>query len=407
MRYAPGPGRDSTTVTPVPPARIATRAEFFDNLSFTGAPAFTRTDSGIDAHWTFQGPSRALGTDFYSVRWTGTLTTAGHAVTRLGVEGTDGWRLWLDGELLLDRWNRRSAGRTLANVHLAADSRHGIRLEYSHTTGNAHVRLIWDAGVARDLDERLADAVDLAAHSELAVIVAGIEEGEFRDRAFLGLPGRQEDLIHAVAATGVPTVVVLVGGSAITMPWLNQVDAVVMAWYPGEQGGHALADVLLGDVNPSGRLPITFPIAEGQLPLVYNHRPTGRGDDYVDLTGAPLFPFGYGLSYTTFAYDDLRVTRDSVVFTLRNMGMRAGHEVAQLYLHDVLASVARPVLQLAGAARVYLRPGESRRVAIPIDPQSLTLLDRALRRVVEPGTFAVYVGASAADLRLRGELTVQ
>jgi beta-glucosidase len=250
----------------------------------------------------------------------------------------------------------------------------------------------------------------------VAIVVAGLEEGEFRDRAFLSLPGHQEELIERVAATGKPMIVVLVGGSAITMSkWLGRVAAVVDVWYPGVEGGHAVADVLFGDSDPAGRLPITFAMSEGQLPLTYNHKPTGRGDDYLDLTGYPLFPFGYGLSYTTFEYSNLSIepaavaAGDSVMIRCRvkNVGAREGDEVAQLYLHDVLASVARPVIQLAGFTRVRLVPGEEREVHFAVGRDQLQMLDRDMHRVVEPGAFRVMVGASSKDIRLRGELTVR
>ena len=248
--------------------------------------------------------------------------------------------------------------------------------------------------------------------------VAGIEEGEFRDRSSLALPGHQDELISAVAATGTPVVVVLVGGSAITMsPWLDRVAAVIDVWYPGEMGGQAVADVLLGDVNPAGRIPVTFPLNEGQLPLVYNHRPTGRGDDYVDGTGQPLFPFGYGLSYTTFAYSGLTIEpavigpagggHATVRCRVKNIGTRAGDEVVQLYLHDELASVARPVMSLAGFTRVHLAPGEEREVSFRLGPERLRLLDQRMRWVVEAGDFRVMVGSSSRDIRLRGVLTVR
>ena len=143
---------------------------------------------------------------------------------------------------------------------------------------------------------------------------------------------------------------------------------MVDAWYPGEEGGHAVADVLFGDYDPAGRLPITFPMSEGQLPLYYDHKPTGRGDDYLDLTGQPLFPFGFGLSYTTFEYSGLSIEPAEIAPTgtatvrcrVKNTGSRAGDEVVQLYVHDVLASVARPVMQLEGFRRVHLAPGERR-----------------------------------------------
>lgn len=208
---------------------------------------------------------------------------------------------------------------------------------------------------------------------------------------------------------------VIVGGSAVTMPWLPLVGAVLMAWYPGEAGGEAVADALLGNTNPAGRLPITFPAAEGQLPLYYDHKPTGRGDDYLDLTGRPLFPFGFGLSYTTFEYSGLTITpgvssRDETIVVrarVTNTGDRAGDEVVQLYLRDELASVARPVMQLAGFHRVHLAAGASAEVKFPVKPEQLTMLNQRLEPVMEPGSVRVMIGASSRDIRLNGTLTVR
>jgi beta-glucosidase len=173
--------------------------------------------------------------------------------------------------------------------------------------------------------------------------------------------------------------------------------------------------VLFGDADPGGRLPITFPVAEGQLPLVYDHLPTGRGDDYLDLTGQPLFPFGFGLSYTTFEYSALAIepavigVRGTALVRcrVRNTGSRAGDEVVQLYLRDLLASVARPVMQLEGFRRMHLAPGEETEVTFPLTTEHLRMLDRDRRWVVEPGVFRVMVGASSRDIRLRGELVVR
>jgi beta-glucosidase len=270
--------------------------------------------------------------------------------------------------------------------------------------------------VSDDWQARIDSAVAVARTGDVAIVVAGIEEGEFRDRAFLRLPGHQEELIERVAATGTPVVVVLIGGSAITMsPWLDEVAAVLDAWYPGEAGADAVADVLFGDYNPAGRLPVTFPMAEGQLPLIYNHKPTGRGDDYVDLTGQPLFPFGFGLSYTTFEYSNLSIEPATIApdsstivrLTVKNTGNVAGDEVVQLYIRDILASVARPVMELRGFTRIHIAPGEAREVAFLLGPEHLRMLDGDMRWVVEPGAFRVMVGASSKDIRLRGSLTVQ
>lgn len=418
VRYAPGPGRLATAYVTVPAAQLAPglHAEYFDNNTLAGAPRVVRTDVAVDFRWTLNSPARGIPYDWYSARWTGTLTVPATGVHRIGIEGNDGYRLYLDGTLLIDDWTKRSFGARLADVALAPGSSHELRLEYFESTGNARLRLVWDAGVADDWRAAIDSAAAIARQSQVAVVVVGLEEGEFRDRAVLELPGHQEELITAIAATGTPVVVVIVGGSAVTMShWIDRVDAVLDVWYPGEQGGNALADLLFGAANPAGRLPITFPVAAGQLPLVYDHTPTGRGDDYVDLTGQPLFPFGYGLSYTTFAYADLAITpdtigpRDSAVVTcrVRNTGARAGDEVVQLYLHDELATVARPVTALAGFARVHLEPGEERAVRFTLPPERLRLLDQRMHWVVEPGDFRVMVGASSKDIRLRGLLTVR
>ena len=247
------------------------------------------------------------------------------------------------------------------------------------------------------------------------MIVAGIQEGEFQDRAMLSLPGRQEELIQRVAATGKPVVVILVGGSAVTMnTWIDKIYGIIDVWYPGEEGGHAVADILFGDHNPSGRLPISFPLSEAQLPLVYNHKPTGRGDDYNNLSGLPLFPFGYGLSYTQFAYSDLRFdkkqihTNESVNVhaTITNTGNKPGEEVVQLYIRDLLSSVARPVLELKGFQSIHLNIGESKEVSFTIKPELLQMLNEKMQTVVEPGDFQIMIGASSRELWLKGLLRV-
>jgi len=425
-RYAPGPGRSARSYAVVPEANLRSiaggasvrglRGEYFDNNRLEGEPRVVRTDAVIDFGWTLNAPARGIPFDWYSVRWTGSLTVPAGGVRRLGVEGNDGWRLYLDGRLLIDNWRKQSYAVRMAEVNLRPGSSHDIRLEYFESTGNARVKLVWDAGVTDDPEAAIDSAVALVRQSDVAVIVAGTDEGEFRDRASLALPGHQDALIERAAATGKPVVVVLIGGSAITMSrWLERVGAVLHAWFPGEEGGNAVADVVFGDYSPAGRLPVTFPIVEGQLPLYYNHKPTGRGDDYVDLTGQPLFPFGFGLSYTRFEYSGLRIEpaaigpRDSAVvrLTLRNTGSRAGDEVVQLYLRDVLASVSRPVMELKGFQRLHLAPGEAREVVFTIAPEQVRFLDREMRWVLEPGRVRVMIGGSSKDIRLRGHLVIR
>ncbi len=300
----------------------------------------------------------------------------------------------------------------------------GIRARVS-----PHTQVLYARGCdLTDLDTSgFAEAVAAARQAEVAVVVVGEQSGltrestcgEFRDRATLGLPGVQEELVKAVVATGTPTVVVIVGGRPLALPWLAEhVPAILLAWIPGEEGGHAVAEALFGEVNPGGKLPVSLPRGVGQLPLFYNHRPTGGRShifgDYADLRRGPLFPFGHGLSYTTFAYHDLTISPAQVdpqgtvriSCTVTNTGARAGDEVVQLYLRDRVASLTRPVQELKGFQRVSLRPGESRRLTFHVDTRQLAFYDHQLQLIVEPGEIEVLVGSSAADILLRGAFTI-
>ena len=429
VRYAPGPGRGpvrlasdpagprNDTLETVPADAFAVlRGEYWPNNRFEGKPAVDRPENAIDFRWTLSSPAREIPFDWFSARYTGRLMVPSSGVRRLAIEGNDGYRLSIDGKVIIDNWRKQSFRTTSADVRLAPGSVHAIQLDYYESTGNARLKLQWDARA--DTMDHMRRAVALANLSEVTIVVVGVEEGEFRDRASLALPGRQEELILRVAeaAAGKPVIVVVIGGSAITMgKWIDKVSAVLYAWYPGQWGANAVVNTILGVNNPAGRLPISFPISEGQLPLTYNHKPTGRGDDYVDLSGMPAFPFGFGLSYSTFEYGGLRLDPDTIAadgattvrFRVKNTGLVAGDEVPQLYIRDVLASVARPVMELKGFTRIRLRPGEEREVAFPLHARDLEFLDANMRWVVEPGTWRVMVGASSKDIRLRGALVVR
>jgi len=300
----------------------------------------------------------------------------------------------------------------------------GVKAIVSPST---EVRYVEGCRVVGTTVNQIREAARLAAESDVAIVVVGEQErrapdgtnGEGRDVASLDLTGLQEELIRAVHATGTPTVVVLVNGRPLSIRWVAEhVPAIVEAWLPGEQGGRAIAEVLFGDVNPSGKLPISFPRHVGQLPVYYNYRPSKaywmqrRG--YVDLEPSPLYPFGHGLSYTTFEYSGLQVEPRQVRpgghvqirFRLKNTGQRAGAEVAQLYLNDVVSSVSTPVMSLRRFAKIRLKPGEEQAVQFTLNWEDLALLDRHLEWVVEPGEFEVMIGSSSADVRLRDRFRV-
>ena len=392
------------------------RGDYFDNIQLSGQPAVQRIDPQIQFGWTLFSPHEKLNYDWYSARWTGQLKAPQTGTYKIGIEGNDGYRLWLNGELLIDNWQKKSFQTIVKDYSFEAGQSYDLKVEFFESTGNAKFKLIWNATTNDHWQDKIAKAVEAAQQSDVAIVTAGIHEGEFQDRAILSLPGHQEELIKAVAATGKPTVVVLIGGSAITMNnWMNDVSSILMAWYPGETGGKAVADILFGHENPAGRLPITFPVAEGQCPLYYNHKPTGRGDDYYNLTGQPLFPFGYGLSYSTFEYSQLQLSNNTIKTNgsitvscqVTNTGKHTGDEVVQLYIRDELASVARPIMELKGFQRISLQPGETKDVLFTLGPKQLSMLNKDLDTVVEPGDFRIMIGASSKDIRLRGILTVE
>lgn len=421
INYQPGCGRSSEAYVVIPSAHLSNQnkeglqAAYFNNITFSGTPALERIDKQIDFHWTLFGPAAGMDADFYAARWSGYLQSPVTGKYKIGLEGNDGFRLYINNQLVIDNWQKQSYHTAVKDYFFEKDKRYAIKVEFYEPKGNATIKLIWNVGVQNDWRKRINDAAAAAKQADVAVVVVGINEGEFQDRALLSLPGHQEALIDAVAASGKPVVVLLVGGSAVTMSnWIDKVQAIASVWHPGEEGGTAVADILFGDYNPAGRLPITFPQHEGQLPLVYNHKPTGRGDDYNNLSGLPLFPFGYGLSYTSFAYSDVQLTannirtKDSTVvsFTISNTGSRDGDEVVQLYIRDLLSTVARPVMELKGFQRVHVKAGESKTVSFVITPHMLSMLNEQLQRVVEPGAFQLMIGASSGDIRLKAVLNV-
>jgi beta-glucosidase len=272
-----------------------------------------------------------------------------------------------------------------------------------------------------------SEAVQLAANSEIAIVALGESRnmsGEAASRATLDLPGRQQELLEAIHATGTPVVLVLMSGRPLAITWADEnVTAILETWFLGTEAGHAIADVLFGDYSPSGKLTVTFPRVVGQVPYYYNHKNTGRPpteqkytSKYIDVENSPLYPFGYGLSYTTFKYSNLSLGSDKiskmdsvqVSVTVSNTGERAGQEVVQLYIRDLFASVSRPVKELRGFKKINLEPGDSQKVTFTLTPEDLSFYNQEMKKVVEPGEFEIMVGSSSSDQDLKkSTLTVQ
>ncbi|WP_374462424.1 glycoside hydrolase family 3 N-terminal domain-containing protein [Chryseobacterium sp.] len=388
---------------------------YFSNTDLKGEPAFEKQDEQFSFKWTLYSPDpEKLQPDHYSIRWTGKLEAPDSGKYRLGLRGNDGFRLYLDGKLVIDQWEKLSYSTKTVGVDFVKGKKYDITIEFHENRGEASLELIWNYG-QHDYQKEFKEALHLAQKADYIIVTAGIHEGEFQDRSSLGLPGNQEAFIHEVSKLNKPTTVLLVGGSAIkTTAWKDKVGAILDIWYPGEEGGNAVAKTLFGAENPSGKLPVTFPVEEGQLPLSYNHHPTGRGNDYYDLSGEPLYPFGFGLSYTTFEISDLQLdkTRYSENETIiakvnvRNTGTKAGSEVVQLYVKDLLASVSRPVIELKGFQKIELQPGESKSVTIEVPVKQLQFLNEKMEWIVEKGTYRIMVGNSSKNLPLKQNIEI-
>ena len=420
--YSKGIDWNLKTFTTVPSEFLSSENQkglkgfYFSNSYLNGNPAFEKIDEQVSFKWTLYSPNpEKMQPDNYSIRWTGKIEAPNSGKYKLGLRGNDGFRLYLNGKLIIDNWEKLTYSTKTVDIDFMKAQKYDIVIEFHENRGEANIELIWNYGLnnyQKDFDE----ALQLAQKADYIIVTAGIHEGEFQDRSSLSLPGNQEEFIHQVSKFNKPTTVILVGGSAIkTTDWKDKVGAILDVWYPGEEGGNAIAKVLFGAENPSGKLPITFPIEEGQLPLTYNHHPTGRGNDYHDLSGEPLYPFGFGLSYTTFEISDLRLNKSKFTenetiiakVKLKNTGSKAGSEVVQLYVKDLVASVSRPILELKGFQKVYLKSGESKEITVEIPVKELQFLDKEMNWIVEKGTYRIMVGNSSKNLPLKQNIEVK
>ena len=418
--YSPGAYKIGVSALSIPSSSLTVsgagsadglKGEYFDNREMKGKPILVRTDAELNFDWGAFSPAPALTPQNYSVRWTGKLTAPVSGKYLLGAAGNGGLRVFVDGKVLIEDFVNRKTKTITKEINLESGRAYDIQVDYVAGQNTvAAAKLIWSPPngeqTLRD------DAISKARQADVVVMCLGLSplvEGEemdvpfegFRggDRIDIALPKVQEQLLEEVTALGKPTVVVLLNGSALAVNWANDhAAAIVDAWYPGEEGGAALADVLFGDYNPAGRLPVTFYKSIDQLPPFTAYNMQGR--TYRYFKGEPLYAFGFGLSYTKFKYDKVKLNAArlkagaelKITAEVQNFGDRAGDEVVQLYLSDVAASVPVPIRSLAGMQRVFLKPGEKQNVSFTLSPTQMSLIDDNGKRVIEPGEFLVSVG---------------
>jgi beta-glucosidase len=394
-------------VLTAPDRQHGLKAEYFDNIDLNGAPVVTRVDKQVDFDFGGVAPAPGIGTQNFSVRWTGSITPSQSGAYSIGFTGDDGYRVWIDGKLLVEDWGTHAPSTKTADLRLEKGHPYALRVEYFQGGGGAVAKLVWTPSTA----DPGAAAVAAARRADVVIAVVGITsalEGEemnvnlpgFKggDRTSLDLPAEEETLLKNLKATGKPLVVVLMNGSALAVNWANEnANAILDAWYSGEEGGAAIAETLSGKNNPAGRLPVTFYKSVDQLPAFEDYAMANR--TYRYFTGQPLYPFGYGLSYTRFAYSNLKLDEPAVQAgqpltveaDVKNTGSREGDEIAELYLTYPHLSGA-PIRALKGFTRVHLASGDTAHLRFTLSPRDLSIVNESGDRVITAGTYQLSVG---------------
>ena len=417
VEFVTGPGGES-----------GLKGEYFNNEQLTGDPALVRTDKTVAFKWGDDSYISGGPVDHFSIRWTGYFIPKTTDDYKFYTSADDGVRLYIDGEPVIDDWKRHAETLDSFGKRLEAGKPYQIKLEYFEATGGATASF----GVAAASESIGKETKALAAKADVVIVCVGFDpatESEGFDRTFR-LPAGQDELIRQISSVNKNTIVVITSGGAVDMTrWIDQVPGIIEAWYPGQEGGTALAQILFGEYSPSGKLPASFErqwednptfktyyTKPGELQVDYSEGVFVGYRHYDRATVKPLFPFGYGLSYTTFAYSNLKVSPGAgnlnqpvtVTFDLKNTGKREAAEVAQVYVGDTHASVPRPVKELKGFARVQLKPGESRRVSVTLDRRAFSFYDVKKKDwSAESGQFGILVGSSSQKIELQGAFNLQ
>ena len=403
------------------------KAEYFTNMNLEGEPVKVIVDNQINFMWNDKGPFEDFQKDNFSVRWTGYVKAEKSANFTFDVASDDGVRLYIDDQLAINDWNDHAMLTNSYSKELVADKLYMIKLEYYEKGGGAIVKFGW----RKPNDELIIDAINAAKNSDVAIVFAGTNanyESEGFDRKNLTLPNEQDEFIKRITEVNKNTVVVLTTGSPVLMDkWLDNVSGLIEAWFAGEQAGNAIAEVLLGETNPSGKLPMTFPKRWEDCSAFDSYKKLDSTTIYEDgiYVGyrhfekkniQPLFPFGFGLSYTTFKYNDLKLSSKeiakndklTVTINVKNTGKVKGSEVVQLYVRDLESSIDRPVKELKGFKKVSLNPGEERIVEFPIDQKTLSFFNPKLKDwTTESGEFEILIGSSSQDIQLKEKFTLK
>ena len=402
--------------------------EFFDGKELAAPAKYTGIDTTVYFNWDDNPPVPGIGKDNYSVRWSGMITAPVSRKYTFYTASDDGVRLYIDDKLLIDNWTDHGTTVDSAKIEMIAGKAHKIRLQFYENGGNAVMMLGWDLPVKKTGPDLIAEAVKTARNADMAIVFAGTSdsfESEGFDRTGgMRLPGSQDELIRAVADANPNTVVVLnTGTPVITGKWLDKVPALLETFFAGQEGGSAIAEILFGKQNPSGKLPFSFIGSEEQSPAFKHYKEAGLEAPYQEgiFTGyryleknkmTPTFPFGFGLSYTSFIYTDLIIEdlgnrNFKVTMNVKNSGSKAGGEIVQLYVAEEHPVTARPVKELKGFSRIFLNPGETGKVTMYLNSRSFAWYDVAGKQWrVTPGGFLVSAGSSSVDIRLKNKLII-
>ncbi len=405
--------------------QLGLKARYYNDSNFEGEAVINRLDPEIDFIWKDTNPITNEWGKHFSVRWDGFLTPPESGMYRMGVNGFNQYRLYMDEKLIVDHNFIHHPILKTTEIALEAGNYYKLRLDFVNRGLDPQIQLLWaPPGI-----DYLSDALDVAAKAEVIVAVLGLspylESEEMQevkvevegfsggDRTEIRLPSTQLELLKKIQSLGKSVVLVLLNGGAVAVNWaVENTPAILEAWYPGQAGGEAIADVLFGYYNPGGKLPVTFYKSVDDLPPFDDYQLEGH--TYRYFQGEPLYAFGHGLSYTSFEYRDLFISREQVTcgesldvsLTVTNAGSVAGEEVVQLYTRDKFTETQRPLKALKGFAHVLLQPGESKTITFNLSADHFAFYDKEISLVLEPGRIHVLLGSSSNDIRLKGEFEI-